>query len=145
MISYAKGNLLDTPTDALVNTVNCVGIMGKGIALAFKKAFPENYKKYKVACDKNEVEVGKMFITKEDDKWIINFPTKQHWRDPSKIEWIKEGLSDLKLVILDHDIKSIAIPKLGCGAGGLDWSEVKPLIEKALGSLTYVSIIIYEN
>jgi O-acetyl-ADP-ribose deacetylase (regulator of RNase III) len=145
MISYTKGNLLDAPVDALVNTVNTVGVMGKGIALAFKKAFPENFREYEIACKKNEVVVEEMFVTKERGKWIINFPTKQHWKDPSKLEWIEQGLEDLKRVIIQNEIKSVAIPKLGCGSGGLDWNEVKPLIEKALGSLTDVSIIIYEN
>lgn len=148
MIEYTKGNLLAADVDALVNTVNTVGVMGKGIALMFKDAFPENYKAYAQACKENRVQTGKMFVTERSDlvgaKRLINFPTKQHWRAPSKLEWIVEGLQDLRQVILDNDIKSIAIPPLGSGNGGLEWATVKPLIEDALGDLPDVRIVIYE-
>lgn len=148
MIQYVQGNLLDSDVEALVNTVNTVGVMGKGIALMFKEAFPENYKLYKEACKREVVQVGKMFVTENRDlfgpRWIINFPTKQHWRNPSKFAWIKAGLDDLKKVIYEKQINSIALPPLGCGNGGLQWSEVKQLIESKLAQLPDIEIIVYE-
>ncbi len=149
MITFTEGNLLKANTEALVNTVNTVGVMGKGIALMFKEAFPENFRAYAAACKKNEIKVGRVFVTERQDwvdgpKWIINFPTKQHWRNPSKIEWIKEGLQDLLRVIREHKIKSIALPPLGSGNGGLDWKNVRPLIQSSLGSLEDVEVIVYE-
>jgi O-acetyl-ADP-ribose deacetylase (regulator of RNase III) len=148
MISYTKGNLLGADVEAVVNTVNTVGVMGKGIALMFKEAFPKNFKKYKAACKAKEVEVGRMFVTETGElmgpKWIINFPTKKHWRQPTKLEWITEGLKDLKKVIEENNIRSVAVPPLGCGNGGLDWRNVRPAIEEALASLSGVELIVYE-
>ena len=148
MISYTKGNLLDADVEAVVNTVNTVGVMGKGIALMFKETFPENYKEYKDACKRGGVEVGYMFVTETKNlfgpKWVINFPTKIHWRQPTKIKWIIEGLDDLKRVIKEKKIRSIAVPPLGCGNGGLDWSDVRPVIDEALGSLKGVESIVFE-
>ena len=147
MITYKEGNILDEKADALVNTVNTVGIMGKGIALQFKLAFPENYKAYKDAVNRNEIVPGKVQIVPVNDingvKYIVNFPTKAHWRYPSKIKWIEDGLNDLKIKLLKSDIKSIAIPPLGCGNGGLTWNNVKPLIEQYLIGLD-IDIIVYE-
>lgn len=148
MISYAKGNLLDADVEAVVNTVNTVGVMGKGIALLFKDAFPRNFKEYAAACKRGEVEVGRMFVTATGEligpKWVINFPTKKHWRQRTKIEWITEGLGNLRKVLEEESIGSIAIPPLGCGNGGLDWRDVRPVIEDALGSLSGVEVIVYE-
>lgn len=148
MISFTKGNLLEANTDALVNTVNTVGVMGKGIALMFKEAFPENFEAYEVACKHGHVHVGKMFVTERRQlmgpKWIINFPTKKHWRNSSKIEWIEEGLEDLKRVIVEYGIESVAVPPLGSGNGGLEWEAVRPLIERVLGGLSGVNVFIYE-
>ena len=148
MITFTTGNLLDAKAEALVNTVNTVGVMGKGIALMFKEAFPDNFASYEAACKRKEVVVGRMLVTKRENligpKWIINFPTKKHWRHPSKIEWIVEGLEDLKQVIRDNGIRSIALPPLGSGNGGLDWNDVRPRIQAALGALTDVDVIIYE-
>lgn len=148
MIKYAEGNLLDADVEAIVNTVNTVGVMGKGIALMFKEAYPKNFKEYKAACKAGEVEVGHMFVTETGGlmgpKWIINFPTKKHWRQPTKMEWIIEGLGDLKKVIEANSIRSVAVPPLGCGNGGLDWQDVRPAIEKALDSLSGVELIVYE-
>jgi O-acetyl-ADP-ribose deacetylase (regulator of RNase III) len=148
MMKFLQGNLLDARTDALVNTVNTVGVMGKGIALMFKEAFPANFRAYEAACKDKEVRVGHMFVTEnpafEGPRWIINFPTKKHWRQPSKMEWILEGLRDLKRVIAEHDIRSIALPPLGAGNGGLDWQEVRPEIEHALGDLEGVEVLVYE-
>lgn len=147
MIRYTTGNLLEAKVDALVNTVNTQGVMGKGIALMFKEAFPANLRAYEIACRDKQVEVGRMFVTKRSDmlgpRWIINFPTKRHWRHPSKLEWIATGLKDLRRVIAEEGIKSIAIPPLGAGNGGLDWAQVKPLIAEALGDLD-IEVVVYE-
>jgi O-acetyl-ADP-ribose deacetylase (regulator of RNase III) len=148
MIRYTQGNLLDAEVEAVVNTVNTVGVMGKGIALMFKEAFPENFKRYEAACKAKEVRVGRMFVTERHDlmgpRWIVNFPTKQHWRQPAKLEWVIEGLKDLRAFIQDNGIRSIAIPPLGCGNGGLEWSSVRAAIEAALGNLEGVDIVVYE-
>ncbi len=148
MIRFTQGNLLQAKVDALVNTVNTVGVMGKGIALMFKEAFPENYKLYEAACKAEEIGVGHMFIVERNElfgpRWIINFPTKKHWRHPTKMEWIIDGLKDLHHFIVEKKIKSIAIPPLGCGNGGLDWEEVRGKIQDALADLEDVEIIIYE-
>lgn len=148
MISFTQGNLLAANAEALVNTVNTVGVMGKGIALMFKETFPENFKIYQAACKRGEVRIGHMLVTERQDmygpKWIINFPTKQHWRSPSHIEWIEQGLNDLARVIRENKIKSVAIPPLGSGHGGLDWQDVRPKIETALSKLSDVEIIVYE-
>jgi O-acetyl-ADP-ribose deacetylase (regulator of RNase III) len=148
MITFTQGNLLKADVEALVNTVNTVGVMGKGIALMFKDAFPDNFKAYEAACRRGDVQVGRIFATERRQlmgpKWIINFATKKHWRNPSRLEWIEEGLADLRKFITDHDIRSIALPPLGSGNGGLEWSEVKPLIVHALGSLKNVHIVVYE-
>ena len=144
---FTQGNLLEARVDAVVNTVNTVGVMGKGIALMFKERFPENYKAYAAACEAGDVRIGEMFVTAgvelDGPRWIINFPTKKHWRDPSKLEWVRSGLAALKEVIRDRQIKSIAIPPLGCGNGGLDWPIVRALIEDALGGLNEVEILVY--
>ena len=148
MITYTKGNVLAVDTEAVVNTVNTVGVMGKGIALMFKEQFPANYREYVFACKNNQVETGKMFVTERSDligpKWIINFPTKQHWRNNSKMEWIVEGLEDLHKVLVEHHITSIAIPPLGAGNGKLDWVIVKKQIELALSDLDDVDIRVCE-
>ncbi|MGA3309266.1 MAG: macro domain-containing protein [Xanthobacteraceae bacterium] len=147
MIEFTRGNILEAEAEALVNTVNTVGVMGKGIALMFKEAFPQNFKKYEAACKRKEVQIGHMFVTERENfigpKWIINFPTKEHWRGDSKIEWIEAGLQDLKRVIAEKGIRSIAIPPLGSGNGGLDWNDVRSKIEEALGSLD-VRVLVYE-
>ena len=148
MITYTTGNLLEAPVDALVNTVNTVGVMGKGIALMFKERFPRNMAAYTQACKQGRLTTGKMFVTETDElmgaRWIINFPTKKHWKSPSQMIWIEQGLQDLRRFIIEHQIKSIAIPPLGAGNGGLDWKDVKPKIEQALSDLTDINILIYE-
>jgi O-acetyl-ADP-ribose deacetylase (regulator of RNase III) len=148
MMKFLQGNLLDAPVEALVNTVNTVGVMGKGIALMFKEAFPENFRAYEDACEHKEVKIGRMFVTESrtfsGPRWIINFPTKKHWRQPSKLEWITEGLGDLRKVIQENAIRSIALPPLGAGNGGLDWSEVRPEVERALSGLEGVEVLVYE-
>jgi O-acetyl-ADP-ribose deacetylase (regulator of RNase III) len=148
MIQYKNDNLLESEAEALVNTVNTVGIMGKGIALQFKNQYPNNYKLYKQACKLNEVKVGKMFVIEESSllggkKTIINFPTKTDWRKPSEYEYIELGLRDLVEIIKERKIKSVAIPPLGAGNGGLDWNRVKILMEKYLKDIDS-TIFIYQ-
>ncbi|OYU87677.1 MAG: Appr-1-p processing protein [Bradyrhizobiaceae bacterium PARB1] len=148
MIEFTTGNLLDSEAEALVNTVNTVGVMGKGVALMFKEAFPANFEAYEAACAAKEVQLGHMFVTERKElfgpKWIINFPTKGHWRYPSKMEWIVSGLRDLRKVVETHGIGSIALPPLGAGNGGLQWPEVREHIEAELTGLADVRVIIYE-
>jgi len=148
MITYTQGNLLDAEVEALVNTVNTVGVMGKGIALMFKERFPANMAAYARACKAGEVQTGEMFVTATGElmctRWIVNFPTKQHWRAKSQMAWIIEGLADLRRFIEEQGVRSIAIPPLGAGNGGLDWAAVKPYIEQALGDLEGVQIVVYE-
>jgi O-acetyl-ADP-ribose deacetylase (regulator of RNase III) len=147
MISYTRGNLLAADAEALVNTVNTVGISGKGIALMFKDAYPENFRAYERASKAGEIRPGGLFITERQDmlgpRWIINFATKKHWRHPSKLEWIEQGLAALRQEIKARGIRSIAIPPLGAGNGGLDWADVKPLIAEALGDVE-CTITVYE-
>ncbi|QZA08824.1 macro domain-containing protein [Mycolicibacter heraklionensis] len=147
MITYGKGDLLKADADALINTVNCVGIMGKGIALQFKRRYPENFKAYERACKHNEVRIGTMFVTEtlelEGPRYIVNFPTKQHWRSPSQLSFIQAGLKDLIHVIQDLGLTSIAIPPLGAGNGGLDWRDVEPLLLESFSDLPDVRFILY--
>jgi O-acetyl-ADP-ribose deacetylase (regulator of RNase III) len=147
MIEYAAGNLLQADAEALVNTVNCVGYMGKGIALQSKQAYPENFRAYERACQAKVVRPGHMFIFETgrmmNPRYIINFPTKRHWRGKSRIGDIQSGLAALTEDVKRLGIKSIAIPPLGCGNGGLNWSEVRPLIESAFVSLPDVRVLLY--
>jgi len=149
-INFESDNLFDTDAEAIVNTVNCVGVMGKGVALEFKKRWPENYKAYKKACDSGTLRPGKLLVFDRRSllssplpRFLINFPTKDHWRSKSKIEYITEGLDRLAEEIERHGISSIAIPPLGCGNGGLEWIEVRPIIVAKLSHLTDVTIHIH--
>jgi len=140
MIHYVKGNVLESEAEALVNTVNTVGVMGKGIALQFKNQFPNNYKLYREACKNKKLKIGQLLVVEEETlltgkKIIINFPTKTHWRLPSEYEYISLGLDELVKTIEERTITSIAIPPLGAGNGGLDWQRVKYMIESALQSV----------
>ncbi len=148
MIKYKSGDILKEETEALVNTVNCVGVMGRGIALQFKKFFPENFKAYTAACKYGEVQPGKMFVFKTGEltnpHYIINFPTKRHWRGASRMDDIESGLCALSEEIRKHKIQSIAIPPLGSGMGGLDWPQVRSRIEMAFQEFDDVQIAIYE-
>ncbi len=148
MIFYQKINILDSKAEVLVNSVNLAGVMGKGVALAFKEAFPANFKLYKAACETKQIGIGKIFVTETGQffpRFIVNFPTKNHWRYPSKYEWIEAGLIDLAGWMSANKIKSIAIPPLGSGNGKLDWKRVKPMIIKYLNRFeTEVDIYIIE-
>jgi O-acetyl-ADP-ribose deacetylase (regulator of RNase III) len=148
MIKYIKGNILDSEAQALINTVNTVGVMGKGVALQFKQAYVNNYKSYKEACKRNEIRIGRMFVTRDSnilsgEKFIINFPTKTDWRKPSEYSYIEDGLEDLINVLNKFKIKSVAIPPLGAGNGGLDWQKVKCIIESKL-KYSDLDVFIYE-
>ncbi len=148
MIIFRQGNLLEADVDAVVNTVNTVGVMGKGIALMFKERYPDNFTAYQAACKGGRIQVGHMFVTETGElsgpRWIINFPTKQHWRNPSRLEWITTGLEDLARVARETGIRSLALPPLGCGNGGLDWLKVRPLIESLAARLPEVEIVAFE-
>lgn len=147
MINYVKGNLLTANVQALVNTVNTVGVMGKGIALQFREKYSTNYRLYKEACKNGTIDIGKLLVVKdsslEGEKLIINFPTKKEWNKKSQYSFIEEGLKDLVRIIDEYSIKSIALPPLGCGNGGLKWEKVRPLIEKYLGQLD-IEILVFE-
>ncbi len=147
MIRFTQGNLLEAEVEAVVNTVNTVGIMGKGIALMFKERFPDNFRAYERACAVGTVKIGEMFVTESKElfgpRWIINFPTKTHWRSKTRIDWVECGLRDLVRVIREKDIKSIAVPPLGCGNGGLNWKDVRPLVVKVLGEIANLETTIY--
>jgi O-acetyl-ADP-ribose deacetylase (regulator of RNase III) len=148
MIEYKKGNILAEDVEAVVNTVNCVGIMGRGIALQFKNAFPDNFKAYAAACKRAEVQPGRMFIYTTgrltNPRYIVNFPTKRHWKGKSRMEDIDAGLSALAEEIRTRKIHSIAIPPLGSGLGGLDWSKVRPRIEATLQGIDDLRVVIFE-
>jgi O-acetyl-ADP-ribose deacetylase (regulator of RNase III) len=148
MIEFKSGDILKDDAEALVNTVNCVGVMGRGIALQFKKAFPANFKAYAAACKDDLIQPGRMFVFEtgriEPPRYIINFPTKRHWRGKSRMGDIAAGLEALAETVREKGIRSISIPPLGSGLGGLEWSEVKERIEAAMEPLTDVQVRIYE-
>ena len=148
MMRFTKGDILKADADAVVNTVNCVGVMGRGIALQFKRAYPRNFKAYAAACKRGEVEPGKMFVWETGrltgPRWVINFPTKRHWRGKSRLEDIDSGLAALADEIRSRGIRSIAVPPLGSGLGGLDWSDVRVLVVERLAGLDGVDVLVYE-
>lgn len=148
MVRLTRGNLLDADVEALVNTVNTVGVMGKGVALQFKRAFPENFKIYERACKEQTFDVGEVLTVKLSElgnpRYIINFPTKKHWRGKSKLEYIEKGLEALVTEIRSLGIKSVALPPLGCGLGGLAWTDVLQAIESALAELEGVDVLVFE-
>ncbi len=148
MIRFKTGDLLAEDAEALVNTVNCVGVMGRGLALQFRKAYPENFRAYARACELGHVRPGRMFVFETDrlarPRYLVNFPTKRHWRNASRIEDIQAGLNDLAEVIRERSIRSIAVPPLGCGLGGLSWSDVRPRIESALRGFVDLDAAVFE-
>ncbi|MBT2133369.1 macro domain-containing protein [Croceibacterium sp. LX-88] len=150
-ITFKKGDLFAEPTEALVNTVNCVGVMGKGVALEFKRRWPDNFARYKKACDRNELVPGILLvhdvgglIPQDGPRYIVNFPTKAHWRAKSHVKYIEDGLDALVEALTEYSISSVALPPLGCGNGGLDWAEVKALIKEKLGAITDIEIVVLE-
>lgn len=136
MLIYVKMDIFESPAQVLVNTVNTVGVMGKGIAKQYKKLYPNMFKEYQYFCENGTLSIGKLWLYKSENKWILNFPTKKHWRNKSKIQYIEEGLQKFVSSFEEKGIRSISFPALGCGNGGLDWeSEVKPIMEKYLKHL----------
>lgn len=148
MLRFETGDILTADVAALVNPVNCVGAMGRGLALQFKRAFPENFRAYAAACARGEVRPGRMFLfetgTPANPRYIVNFPTKRHWRARSRMEDIEAGLDALADLLRERDIGSVAVPPLGSGLGGLDWGSVRQRIEEALGGLEGVDVIVFE-
>ncbi len=148
MIELAHGDILKADAEALVNTVNCVGIMGRGVAAQFKRAFPKNFAVYAAACKRHEVQPGRMLIVETGQlahpRWVINFPTKRHWRAQSRMEDIDAGLVALLAEMRSRGIKSVAVPPLGCGLGGLAWRDVRPRIERAFAGLPDVKVLLFE-
>lgn len=148
MIELQHGDILHVDAEALVNTVNCVGVMGRGIALQFRKAFPRNFQVYEAACERGEVRPGNMLVYRNEaftgPRYIINFPTKRHWKGDSRLEDIEAGLVDLIRVVKELGIKTIAVPPLGCGLGGLKWSQVRPQIVRAFSAVPDVNVMLFE-
>ncbi len=148
MIELKHNDIVTADAEALVNTVNCVGVMGRGIALQFRKAFPENFAAYKVVCDRGELHPGQLFVYVQNQltnpRYIINFATKDHWKGKSRLNYIDSGLKALVQEVQQRGIHSIAIPPLGCGLGGLSWSDVRPRIEHAFSALPDVRVLLYE-
>lgn len=151
MIEYARGDILKSDAQALVNTVNCVGVMGRGIALQFKLKFPENFRAYEKVCRRDDLKPGRLFVFergklfdgKDGPDYIFNFPTKKHWRSPSRLEYVEKGMEALVEEVQERGITSIAIPPLGCGNGGLDWEDVEAIIERQVKALPGVRVILY--
>lgn len=148
MLEYTRGNLLEADAEALVNTVNCVGVMGKGIALQFKQAFPANYDEYRKVCKAEQLTPGTVLVHQTgvlgNPRYIINLPTKNHWRGKSRIEDVRSGLRALVDTIARLEIKSVAVPPLGCGYGGLRWADVRELIEESFQSMPDVRVLVFE-
>jgi len=132
MLIYYRTSLLESTAQTVVNTVNCVGVMGKGIAHAFKQRYPDMFEAYKKICDEKLLQPGKLWLWRESDQWVLNFPTKQHWRNPSRLEWIEAGLRKFVAQYDKRGITEISFPRLGCGNGGLDWADVRPIMESYL-------------
>lgn len=149
MLIFTSGNIFEAQADAHVNPVNCMGVMGKGLALEFKERFPQNYTAYKFDCQRKNVRVGEMHVCFIHEhgypKYIINFPTKIHWKDRSQLSYIHAGLHALLRCIEELKLSSVALPRIGCGLGGLDWVFVKKEIQKILGNVPNVNIFVYED
>lgn len=143
MICDRQGDLFSANAAALVNPVNCVGVMGRGVALAVKRRFPESFKRYATACAQGEVCPGRVFVTEEAGLTLLHFPTKRHWREAARPNDIRAGLVDLVRIITERHLESVALPALGCGLGGLDWEDVHPMIVGALAPLSSVMFFLY--
>ncbi len=142
MIAYIQGDIFESPAQVIVNTVNTVGVMGKGLALSFKQRYPQMFDRYRIACEKKLLTIGKLMLFYEPDHWLLLFPTKENWRNPSRLDYIEKGLMKFVSSYADKNITSIAFPKLGCGNGELDWNDVRPLMEHYLKKLP-IDVYIY--
>lgn len=142
MIEYIEGDIFESPAQVIVNPVNTIGVMGKGLALEYKKRYPQMFEKYKSVCEKKQLTIGKLMLLYEADHWLLLFPTKENWRDQSKLEYIESGLQKFVQRYAQKNITSVAFPRLGCGNGGLDWEDVKPLMERYLKKLP-IDVFIY--
>ena len=143
MITYVNGDLFKSPAHVLVNTVNTVGVMGKGVAKEFKTLFPDMFRQYRNLCEDKKLDIGNLFLYRTDNKWVLNFPTKKHWRNPSRPEYIEKGLQKLVSIYLDVGIYDVAMPLIGCGHGELDWpTQVKPIVEKYMKRLP-IDVFVY--
>jgi O-acetyl-ADP-ribose deacetylase (regulator of RNase III) len=140
MIRYTTTTLFESPAQTLVNTVNTVGVMGKGVAAEFKRRYPDMYSRYREFCDQGLLDIGKLHLYRTPNKWVLNFPTKKHWRNPSKLEYVEAGLEKFVDTYTDHGITSVSFPQLGCGNGNLEWRDVRPLMEKYLQKLIPLQI-----
>lgn len=143
MLIYRRTSIFESPAQTLVNTVNCVGVMGKGLAHAFKEREPDMFSAYKRICDQSLLEPGKLWLWRGNGSWVLNFPTKVHWRNPSRIEWIEQGLAKFVSAYAEQGITEISFPQLGCGNGNLDWADVKPLMEHYLAQLP-ISVYVHD-
>jgi O-acetyl-ADP-ribose deacetylase (regulator of RNase III) len=142
MITYIAGDLFQSPAKVLVNPVNTAGVMGKGLALVFKQRYPAMFREYQALCEKKALDIGLLWLYKTPEKWILNFPTKKHWRQKSEFEYIEAGLQRFAATYQEEKIESIAFPQLGCGAGQLDWeTQVRPLMERYLNALSIPILI----
>lgn len=144
MVTYVTGDIFRSPAQVITNTVNCVGVMGAGIALEFKKRYPDLFNDYKQRCQKGEVIAGRPYLFENDKVQVLNFPTKRHWKNNSDINDIEDGLKYLAEHHADMGIFFLALPPLGCGLGGLEWASVKTLIDKHLGPLPDLEVLVYE-
>ncbi len=144
MVTFVKGDIFKSTAQVITNAVNCVGVMGKGVALEFKNRYPQMFNDYKTKCDQNDVKPGQPYLWEDDTVQVLNFPTKRHWRDNSLLQDVEYGLKYLACSYEQMGIQSIAMPALGCGLGGLQWSEVQPLIVKHLGALPDLDVYVYE-
>ena len=144
MVTFVRGDIFSSPAQVLTNTVNCVGVMGKGVALEFKKLYPQMFSDYKAKCDEGSVKPGEPYLWEDDSVQVLNFPTKRHWKDGSLLQDIEDGLKYLAESYEQMGLQSLAMPALGCGLGGLKWSDVQPLIEKHLGSISDLDVYVYE-
>ena len=143
MLKFHRTSLMTSSAQTVVNTVNTVGVMGKGLAAAFKERYPEMFHDYKNVCKNGSLEPGSSWLWKGDDQWVLNLATKKHWRNPSKIEYVRDGLIEFRRNFESAGIREIAFPRLGCGNGGLEWKEVKPLMVNHLHDLP-VTVYIHD-
>ena len=145
MITYKTGDIFKSNAQVITNTVNCVGVMGKGLALTFKNQFPEMFEDYKAKCDRGEVKPGRPYLWENNKAQVLNFPTKRHWKQDSMLSDVEDGLKYLAENYAQMGISSLALPPLGCGLGGLNWTDVKNLIDKHLGAIADLDVYVYES